>query len=420
MIVRKGIEEIVAESGRARRPVWIAVGGVLLAAVLLALWYLKNENAGNDAARYVTEEARIADVIVTVTATGTVEPTSQYEISSELSGTVVDVLVEDNDQVEEGQVLARLDTSKLDAAVLHAKAVLAQSQAHVREAQASLEEATDALDRNMSLYERSLVSRESYLSSRTAHVRAQAALESARAEVQVAEADLLVSESNLAKACICSPARGIVLESNLEPGQIVASSLQAPVLFTIAEDLAQMELRVDIDEADIGQVKVDDKATFSVDAWQSRTFPAAIAQIRYKPQTVNGVVTYKAILEIDNSELLLRPGMTANAQITVDQVRQALTIPNAALRFQLPVAGTEDRKRGSGLLGMIFSRPPSAAPVTRNDGPTTEERLVYVLKGESPEEVMIKTGVTDGQITQVIDGDLQPGDVVITDMEQSS
>lgn len=413
---RKDIQTIVSEARGGHRRLLVTMALLCLAAATALLLYWQRSGDVSPEEKYLWESSSIQDVIVTVTATGTVEPTSQFQISSELSGTVVEVLVGENDKVERGQVLARLDTTKLAAALSHSRAILASRVAHVSEVMASLDEMSQAYDRSVTLFEQQLVSRESYLASKAALARARASLQSAQAEVQVAEADVLINQSDLDKACICSPTSGIVLESNLEVGQIVASSLQAPVLFTIAEDLRQMELRVDIDEADIGQVSVGHKATFTVEAYQDRSFPATISELHYKPQTVNGVVTYTAILSIDNSELLLRPGMTATAIITVNEVRQVLTVTNAALRFSPPVPETAESAGGSGLLGMLFSSPPSSAPISGNSKPGEGNRSLYLLRDGQSTEISVRTGASDGFITQILEGEIAPGDRVITDL----
>ena len=210
-----------------------------------------------------------------------------------------------------------------------------------------------------------------------------------------------LNETNLAKACICSPINGVVLKRNVEPGQTVASSFQAPVLFSIAEDLKKMELQVDIDEADVGQVKVGQNANFSVDAYPDRKFPAAIRDIRFDSETIQGVVTYKAVLSIDNSELLLRPGMTATAEIRVTELFDALLVPNAALRFA-PAAGDSADNRS--LLRRLLPGPPQFRPASQHEE-TGANRSVWALRNGEPVQVAIVIGPSDGRRTQVRSGD---------------
>ena len=233
------------------------------------------------------------------------------------------------------------------------------------------------------------------------------------AAVLSAEADLRLAEVNLAKAKIVSPIDGVVLTRSVDPGATVAASLSAPVLFVIAGDLKQMELQVDVDEADVGQIAVGQKATFTVDAYPSRTFPAEIKQIRFASETTNNVVTYKAILSVTNADLLLRPGMTATADVTVEAVTDTLMVPNAALRYSPPAA---ESPRNRGLFGLL--RPPRMGPRTgSNQGSalTGASRRIWVLKASRPTPVIVQVGSSDGQFTQVVSGDLKENDAVVTD-----
>ena len=244
--------------------------------------------------------------------------------------------------------------------------------------------------------------------------RAITSLESARSDVTVAEADVQVDETNLRKASIVSPINGVVLTRSIDPGSTVAASLSAPTLFTIAEDLRKMEVRVDVDEADVGQVMDGQSATFGVDAYPNRKFPARIRYTRFSSETTNNVVTYKAILDVDNSELLLRPGMTATAEIKVKEVKDALLVPNSALRYAPPAADADTR----GLLSRILPGPPrfrAAAP--REE--TGRNRTVWVLRDGEPVAQHIVIGASDGKHTEVQSGDLQAGQAVILDQTTS-
>src|SRR5690606_4577051 len=364
--------------------------------------------------KYVTENLERGPLTQTVTATGTVEPTNKVEISSELSGTIRSVAVDFNDRVGTGQVLAVLDTGKLEAELSHARASLVVRRAQLQEAQATLEEARLALERTRALSERDFASRATRESAEATHQRATAGVAVARANIEVAEADLLTAETNLAKATIRSPIDGVVMSRSVELGQTVAASLQAPVLFTLAEDLAAMQLEVDIDEADVGQVREGQTAVFTVDAWRDRRFPAEVTMVRVAPEVINNVVTYTAVLSLDNSELLLRPGMTATVDIVVNEVPDAVLMPNAALRFAPPA--DEVGGSGGGILGMLIPRPrgggSDAAKVAEEaDG----RRTVYRLDKNEPLPVVIRVGVSDGAFTEVIDGDLAAGTVVIVD-----
>ncbi|MBC7279910.1 efflux RND transporter periplasmic adaptor subunit [Hoeflea sp.] len=408
---KSDIESIVKTAGKGsplkRRLVWLVVLVVLLGAG----WTWWSAASRQSLPVYATETVGRTDIVVQVTATGTVQPTDQVEISSELSGTVRSVEADFNDVVKKGQILARLDTDKLEANVELGQASLTASQARLAEATATLNETKDNYDRAVMLEQKKVTTLEGLLKAKAAHDRAKAAVKSAEADIRVAEANLRINEANLAKACICSSIDGVVLDRNVEVGQIVASSLQAPVLFTLAADLRKMELRVDIDEADIGKVKVGNAAMFSVEAYQGRSFPAVISQLRYAPKTVDGVVTYEAILSIDNADMLLRPGMTATADIKVAEVKDTLAVSNAALRFSPPA--TTENSGGSGLLGMIF-RPPTRTATPTPKLSTDGHRDIWLLKNGQAVAVSVMPGESDGSKT-AITGDVKEGDLVITD-----
>ncbi|HSO19774.1 MAG TPA: efflux RND transporter periplasmic adaptor subunit, partial [Desulfosarcina sp.] len=325
--------ELNGTSGRGRRMrKWLLWGVPLLAAAgLFLLW----GGDGNGAkVQYITQPAAMGDLTVTVTATGNLEPINQVDVGSELSGIVRTVEVDYNDPVTEGQVLARLDTSKLEALVLQSKASLDAAKGKLLQVQATIRETRlkqDQLKKLGKMTDRRAVSQLDLDVANAALARALADEISAKAEVDRAKAILDANETDLSKAVIRSPINGIVLTRSVEPGQTVAASLQAPVLFTLAEDLTQMALHVDVDEADVGQVAAGQNAVFTVDAYPNRTFPARITQVRFGPKAVEGVVTYETLLNVENQDLSLRPGMTATAEIVVQKIENALLVPNAAL-----------------------------------------------------------------------------------------
>ncbi|MBS0126796.1 efflux RND transporter periplasmic adaptor subunit [Thetidibacter halocola] len=376
----------------------------------IAIWLLVPFDGGAGKVTYVTDTVRRTDIAVTVSATGTVEPTDFVEISSELSGTISKVHVDFNDTVEPGTVLAELDTARLEAQLAVQTASLAAAEARIAIAEATLKEARADYERGLQLQERGVESFQTFLAQQASFERAQAELQSAIASRDLAQANVDLARVDLDKACICSPVKGVVLKRAVDEGQIVAASLSAPVLFTIAEDLARMELQVDIDEADIGRVAVGQKARFTVEAFDDRDFPAEITALRLAPETVDGVVTYKGILTLDNADLLLRPGMTATAEIVVAEVPGALAVPNAALRYAPPQEAQTEERSGGGLLGVIMP----ARPVPGN-GVATAQKSVWVLRDDAAVEVAVTTGETDGSLTAILAGDLAEGDAVITD-----
>ncbi|KRB52976.1 hemolysin secretion protein D [Rhizobium sp. Root708] len=410
---------VLAASGRQRSNRWgkRLLGLVIVAAVVGGAAYLYARPGGN-VVSYTTQPVKRGDLTVLVTATGSVQPTEQVDISSELSGTVRDVNVDYNSDVKSGEVLALLDTNKLEADVKSTRAKLDSAKANVAKANADLESARSSYERLRNLVQSNVSTQQSLEDSRYKVDSALATKDINEAAVLSAEADLQLAEVNLSKAKIVSPIDGVILTRSVDPGATVAASLSAPILFVIAGDLKRMELQVDVDEADVGQIAVGQTATFTVDAYPDRTFPAEIKQIRFASETTNNVVTYKAILSVDNAALLLRPGMTATADVTVEAVKNTVMVPNAALRYA-PAAA--EGSRGRGIFGLL--RPPRMGPRTGGQGGealTGAKRRVWILKAGKPAPVVIQVGSSDGQFTQVASGDLKEGDAVITDATEQA
>ena len=395
---------------RRRRLVWTLVVLAALTAGIAGTLFMRGNGPSYN---YTTQEAQRGDLEVIVTATGSVQPTDQVDISSELSGTIRAVNVTYNSPVEAGDVLAELDTNKLQADLENARAQLASAQANLLKAETEVVSTRTTFDRLTGLAGRNITSQQDLDAARFAHEGAVATKAVNEASVQSAEASLRLAEVDLAKSKIVSPIDGVILTRGAEPGQTVASSLNAPVLFTIAGDLRRMELQVAVDEADVGQVQEGQEATFSVDAYPDRTFPAEIQTVRFASETVSNVVTYKAILTVDNNDLLLRPGMTATADVVVESIQDAVLVPNAALRYAPPAAS----ERSGSVLTRLF-RTPRMGRGGRGDAGTDAARgarSVWVLRNGSPQRVSVETGPTDGRSTVVRSGELQEGDPVITD-----
>ncbi len=395
-----------------KRVVWLAI----LAVVIIGsyLWYQSSQMAAN-AITFETSPTKRADLTVTVTATGTIQPTTQIDVSSEMSGVVRVVNVDNNSLIKKGDVLAELDSERFKAQLRSLQASVGSAKAKLADTQATLQASELALTRQKSLQRRGLVITQDLEAAQAAEQRAVAAVASAQADILVAIANLGLKQIDIDKSQILSPVDGIVLKRAVEPGQTVASSLQAPVLFTLAEDLKRMQLEANIDEADIGTVKLGQRANFTVDAFTGRNFPARIEAVEFFPQTTDGVVTYKAILSVDNSDLALRPGMTATAQVTVQEISNALLVPNAALRYSPPV---QVEQQSFSLSRLFLPRMP------RNNRPArTEtvagERVVWVLKDNVPEAVRITTGASDGKVTEIVNGDIAPGALLIISAKQA-
>jgi len=411
------VDMITRRKRRRLRP-WMVWSVLLLCLAAGLYWYGFLRETKTATVHYVTTPSTRGDITVIVTAVGIVQPTEQVEVGSLISGTISEVRVAINDKVTKGQVLARLDTSSLEAELARDQASLTARKAEVEDARAAEEAAHDSLTRAQKMREKGLNSEEVMAVATTAMRRADAALASAQANVQVAEADVKLSQTNIDKAVIVAPIDGMILDMDASVGQTVAASTATVILFTLAHDLGQMQLQVDVDEADIGQVAVGDSARFSVDAYLGQTFPALVSVMHYAPTTVDGIVTYPTILTIDNSDHKLRPGMTASADITVEQAKQVVTVPNAAFRFTPPVA-QPSTQRSSGLLGMLFSggapgRQGRQSTSVTNDLTKDGFRNLYVLRDGVPKQVAVRTGLTDGDVTEVTEGPLQDGDQVIT------
>lgn len=360
---------------------------------------------------YKTTEAKRGDLVVTVSATGTLQPVNQVDVGSELSGTIASVDVDYNDHVTQGQVLARLDTELLQARLVESRAALQSAKANLQNAAATVTETKLNYKRCKELVPSQMCAQSDLDKNLADYQRALAGQEMAKAAVAQAGATLAQQETNLQKAVIRAPISGIVLNRVAEKGQTVAASFQTPVLFTLAEDLKKMELIASVDEADIGQVALGQPATFTVDAYPNRTFDADVTQIRHAPVTVQGVVTYQTVLAVNNSDLALLPGMTATADIKVKEVKDALLVPNAALRFVPPSTGPE---RSSHRFLGIFPAPHRPAAIPRVES-KNGHRQVWTLHNGQPVAIAVRVGSSDGTMTQVLEGDISAGMPVIID-----
>jgi HlyD family secretion protein len=319
-----------------------------------------------------------------------------------------------NDEVHAGQVLARLDTARLDAQVRQSKAAVESAKASLQQAEAAARDARSQLARLHQVRKLSagkVPSGQEMTNAQTALERARAAVTSARASIVEADATLETQQSELAKGEIRSPMNGIVLTRTAQPGQTVTASLQSP-LFTIAEDLSRMQLLVDVDEADVGKVQPGQDATFTVDAWPDRKFPSKVTQVRYGAKTQQGVVTYETVLAFDNSKRLLRPGMTATAVIVVGKVSNGILVPNAALRFDPPA---REAQQPGGLLRSLLSKHRRSPHVEVSGQTPGSQPHVWVLLGEQPARVDVEVGPSDGSWTEVHGQGIEPGTGLIVD-----
>jgi HlyD family secretion protein len=418
-----------------KRPVYLA-GLVVL---VLALLLLSRCFMGTAEGGYATETVRRGNLRVTVSATGNLQPTNEVQVGSEQSGLVTQVFVDNNDQVVQGQPLARLDTARLQDTIVQAQAGLASAQAQVATAQASAAQARANLARQEEVWRVSnhRVPSETELdAARAENRRAVAAVQSAQAQVAQARAQLSSAQTNLSKATIYSPVTGVVLSRQIDPGQTVAASFQAPVLFTIAENLSAMKLEVRVDEADVAQVHQGQRATFTVDAYPGRTFPAVVSRIdvgaNASGSTASGssattasagtgsVVAYTAVLSVQNPELQLRPGMTATAEIVTTERANALLVPNAALRWSPERDAASQRAQG-GITSVLIPRRGRGGRGGQGGGGREvsigrgSRQTVYVLGADgTPSPVRVVVGESNGSETEITGGDLREGQEVVT------
>jgi HlyD family secretion protein len=404
--------------------VWASVLAVVIA--LGGGWWWYQRSVANAAPRYVTEAVTKGDLTLTVSANGTIQPTRAINIGSELSGTVLEVRVDVNDKVKKGQVMVVLDTAKLKDQILRSTAMLASSQAMLAQAIATVKESTATLARMEEVAKVSggqVPSKTELDTARATLERATGSASSAKAIVSDSQAALALDQINLSKASISAPADGMVLTRTVDPGNAVAASLQAVTLFTLAEDLAKLRLWVYVDEADVGEVKVGQNATFTVSAYPTRKFPAKITRVGFGSTITDNVVTYLTYLDVSNEDMSLRPGMTASASITALQHNGVMMVPNTALRFSpaSAAAGVAAAAAKGGAFANMGPRIPGANRKSAASGASTAgAKEVWVLRDGAAVSVQVVPGISDGHLTEVTSTELQPGMLVITDQKTAA
>jgi HlyD family secretion protein len=406
-----------------RTGVW---GSALLALLLAAgLWYWQARKTANAQPSYSTQPASLGNLTLTVTANGTLQPTRSINIGSELSGTVLKVNVDVNDHVKKGQVMVVLDTAKLGNQILRSQATIAQAHGKTAQTAATVLEARASLARLEEVARLSggrVPSLAELDTARAVLSRAMADQATARAAVQDAQAALATDQINLGKASIVAPSDGIVLTRTVDPGNAVAATLQAVTLFTLAEDLSRLRLWVYVDEADVGAVKVGQKASFTVSAFLARQFPATITRVGFGSTITDNVVTYLTYLDVDNADLALRPGMTATSTITATQRNNVLLVPNSALRFS-PSDGSAAVPPKKGVTASLLPRMPgnNTRRAAAEGASTASAKQVWVLPDDgradgrgTPVAVAVVPGISDGRMTEITGGDLKVGMRVVT------
>jgi HlyD family secretion protein len=398
-----------SEAVPARHEHWIGTRGRLLVAALLfilagaagALWWSLRST---QPVRYVTLSVTLGAITRTVTATGTVNPELTVIVGSYVSGVIQQLFCDYNTQVKVGQVCAKIDPRPYQTVVEESKANLAVGRAQLEKDKASLDYAKITLERQTRLVQSNAATRDALDNAKSLYQQAMAQIGLDEATIQQRQAALDAAQVNLDYTNITSPVEGTVVSRNVTQGQTVAASFQTPTLFLIATDLTKMQVDTNVSESDIGGVKNGDKGSFTVDAFPKRVFEGTVTQVRQSPQTVQNVVTFDAVISVDNRDLALRPGMTASTRITVDQRSEVVRVPNKALRYMpggLATTGTE------------------ALPVPGAGTPTSEGSTLWVLRYGQPVAVSVVLGLDDENFTEIVSGDIRPGDQVVVAEETS-
>jgi HlyD family secretion protein len=362
--------------------------GVIIFVILDVLLFLAFRNKENGV-YFRTEKVSVGDIEVTVSAMGTLNAISTVLVGTQVSGTIHDIYADFNSPVKQGQFIAQIDPAPFEAAVEQAKANLLSAGATVEKAEAALLDSKRTMKRNKELFNKDLISKSEFETSETNCRISQAQLDAAKAQVAQAEAALKYAETNLRYTRIRSPVDGIVVSRNIDVGQTVVASFQTPTLFTIAKDLKRMQIDANVDEADIGKVKLYQPVQFGVDAFPDIAFRGMVSQIRNAPITVQNAVTYDVVIMVDNPELKLRPGMTANVSIIVASKKDVLKIPNAALRFRpSETAEAKAEQKGYG---------------------------VWILEDGIPKRMEIAIGIDDGSYSELVSDEIREGQEVIVE-----
>ena len=375
-------------------------------------YFFINQSQKVEIALYNTKKVIRGDLSVIVSATGILNPTNSVEIGVEVSGTIKEIYVDFNDEVEVGQLLAVLDTRKLQSEVDGQTASLGISKANLKESEVNLRNKKTVYDRTLKMYNSSggkYPAVNELDDARFAYESSVSSLEASKAKVEQSSFSLNTAKQNLDKAYVKSSIKGIVLNRAVEVGQTLAASMNAPKLFTLAKDLTQMDLIVSIDESDVADIKKGLDVTFTVDAYPNKIFKGKIKQVRLNPVDVNGVVTYETVVVVNNEELLLRPGMTATAQINTKQSLDKLMIPNGTLRFK-PKIQLEQKANTMNLVQ--GPRRPQGENISKDLG-KKELSPIYILENNQPKRIMVKVLETDGKTTTVESNDLKVDDELI-------
>lgn len=373
----------------------VLVGVAILIVVGLVVFWLFGSNGKE--VKFRTEKVVKGDITTVVTATGTVNAVTTVLVGTQVSGTINKLYVDFNSRVKKGQVIALIDPATFESQVDQQKANLYSAKANLDKSVSSLADAKRTMERNKNLLARNLIAQSDFDTAETNYETSDAQVSASKAQVAQAEASLRTAQTNLGYTRIVSPVDGIVVSRNVDVGQTVAASFQTPTLFTIAQDLTKMQIDTSIAEADIGRIKVGQEVDFTVDAYPDTTFKGKVGQIRIAPITVQNVVTYDVVILVDNQQMRLMPGMTANVSVIVAEKKDVLKIPNAALRF----------------------KPYEKAKAGTAKGGTEKGPGVWIIEKEKPKRVPVSVGISDGSHTELVSGVIREGqDVIVESLEK--
>lgn len=384
----------------------LLIGALLLLVIIIAsVAYLRR----TPQITYKTAPVERGPIVASVSATGNLSAVKTVQVGTQVSGTIQKLYVDYNSRVRQGQPIAEIDPSLFNASVEQSQGNYLSAQANLQKARASLADAERTLARNRKLLAEGIISQGDFDAAETAYQTARAGMNAAEGTVSQTRGALMQSRTNLRYSVIRSPVDGVVISRAVDVGQTVAASFQTPTLFTIAQDLTKMQIEVSVDEADISRIKLDQQAVFSVDSYPEREFNGKVVQIRTAPVITQNVVTYVVVVNVDNSDLKLMPGMTANVSIRVDSRDDVLKIPPAALRFKPKLQ--EGVRNGKGAAGGP-STPMRGRPGGRKGAAGQQ---VYVLRDGKPVAVQIKTGIASNSAVELTEGALKEGDEVIVE-----
>ncbi len=368
---------------------------------------------------YLTAPVSKANIRQVVSSTGTLQAVTTVLVGSQVSGTIAKLNADYNSKVTKGQIVAQLDQARFAARVEETRANMLAAEANLAKAKVTMEDTARTLKRTQELKQRELVSQSELDAAQTAYDAARSQVNVSQSQVGQAKASMNQAQIDLGYTVIRSPVDGIVISRSVDVGQTVAASLSAPTLFTIANDLTKMEVHTNVDEADIGNIFEGQEVSFTVDAHAQRRFRGKVYQVRNAPQVIQNVVTYDSVVRINNKELLLKPGMTANVQFLVAQKEDALAIPNIALRFRPPNEKNEaqnllrrQQARAAPQVGQRRTRRAGGSGVGGGEGRRVRQVKVYMLKDGTAQPVDVRAGITDGSKTEIVAG-LNENDLVI-------